>query len=457
MKKTKKASPVAAKKSAVRSPKKSAPVKKKTPRKVQPPVAPASSRVPQEPIYSQDLNGGSDGYKFGKVFLGIFIVLIGVLYLLKSFGLISDNLNLEIWQLWPVFIIFLGLAILNGRGWLSTLFTVFITILTMIVAAVLMFSSLLVSSGVPVEENNWEVMVPMINHKAVVKSPVPVSIEKLSGIQGAIVEIKNGLGALKISSSTAKVVEGEITGGFKDLGKIVSLEGDNWQKVQINASNAGNTSSNHNWSLSLADNLPLKLNVDSGVSALDLDLRANQVEELRVVAGATRLNIIMGDKAQNSQVNINAGAASVKLRLPLNMAARVVVNSGAASFNLSQLDKIKDNVYESANYADSDRKLDITIDSGVSTLDVSWYTPIPAQSASDRYLDGAKISWSEAFELIRTCEVKQVSYNDKSGSTVELTLKNGRQVIFAQPQDSVIKNDIDAAAPRCGSVPVLLK
>ena len=69
----------------------------------------------------------SKNWNIGAIFWGLLFVLIGVLLLLNNFGIIEVNLS-NIWQLWPVIIIGIGLSVLSPRGWLWGIISVILTI-----------------------------------------------------------------------------------------------------------------------------------------------------------------------------------------------------------------------------------------------------------------------------------------------------------------------------------------
>jgi hypothetical protein len=76
-------------------------------------------------------------FDFGKLSLGLFLIVLGILYLGKNMGWINLDFNFNLWQLWPLLIIFAGLSLLTGRT-VASIFAGIILTLTVITIAFVM-------------------------------------------------------------------------------------------------------------------------------------------------------------------------------------------------------------------------------------------------------------------------------------------------------------------------------
>ena len=70
------------------------------------------------PRCDRDKNWG-----IGRIFWGLLLVLIGGLLIADNFGWVSVNW-LDLWRLWPLFIIAAGLSVLSVRGIVWKIFTI---------------------------------------------------------------------------------------------------------------------------------------------------------------------------------------------------------------------------------------------------------------------------------------------------------------------------------------------
>jgi hypothetical protein len=126
------------------------------------------------------------------------------------------------------------------------------------------------------------------------------------------------------------------------------------------------------WDIRLNGDIPLNLKIDSGASATVLDLTDLKVVELDIDTGASSTEVSLPANAGNTVVDIDSGAASVNIRVPSGVAARIKVKSGIASINVDSIrfPRLDGGLYQSADYATATNRADITIDTGVGSVDI---------------------------------------------------------------------------------------
>lgn len=74
-------------------------------------------------------SGHRGGFNPGKLFFGLFLIGLGLLYLAKNLGFLPASFNVEWEKLWPLLIIFLGLSFFTGRNWASIIIIILFTII----------------------------------------------------------------------------------------------------------------------------------------------------------------------------------------------------------------------------------------------------------------------------------------------------------------------------------------
>ena len=123
------------------------------------------------------------------------------------------------------------------------------------------------------------------------------------------------------------------------------------------------------WQISLPDDLPIKLKVETGAAKCDLDLRHLLVKEFSLETGASSSRVEFPMQAGHTKARIEAGAASVHLVIPTAVAARIKVESAISTI---EIDKSrftqKGNFYESADYDKAAHTLDLKIEMGAGSL-----------------------------------------------------------------------------------------
>ena len=126
------------------------------------------------------------------------------------------------------------------------------------------------------------------------------------------------------------------------------------------------------WDIRLNREIPLSLKLDSGASASTLDLTDLKVVDLDIDTGASSTEVTLPANAGNTRVDIDSGAASINLHIPIGVAARIRVKSGIASVNVdsNRFPRIDGGFYESVDYATASNRADITIDTGVGSVEI---------------------------------------------------------------------------------------
>jgi hypothetical protein len=62
------------------------------------------------------------------LFGGLFLIFLGLIFLLTNLGLLPSSVWDEIWKFWPVLIIMLGIRLLTGKNHVSRLITTILTL-----------------------------------------------------------------------------------------------------------------------------------------------------------------------------------------------------------------------------------------------------------------------------------------------------------------------------------------
>ena len=114
------------------------------------------------------------------------------------------------------------------------------------------------------------------------------------------------------------------------------------------------------------------MKIDSGASSSKLDLTDLKVVDLDIDTGASSTEVSLPVNAGNTRVDIDSGASSLNLHIPTGVAARIRVKSGIASVNVdsNRFPRQDGGLYQSADYATAANRADITIDTGVGSVEI---------------------------------------------------------------------------------------
>lgn len=304
-----------------------------------------------KPVGEPTLRSLSSDLLWGGMFL-----LAGVLLLLGSLGVINIYLS-EIWRLWPIIIIMVGLSILSLRGWAAV--------------AVYGVSALVIGALVFVTLTG-----ALKNDDDISRETFNITSES-DDIQNMALSIEAGAGSINVSSAdSGTMAEGESRGSNTQLRTNVTTDGET-QKVRLSQRRDGGwmgPGSFSNLDIRLNKDLPTDLEIDAGASSINADLSDIKLRSLLVDSGASSIDLKLGDKLDNSEITIDTGASSVSVRVPRDSGIKLVLDAGLSSRDLpSDYEKLDDKTYQSSNYDDADKKITINVDMGISSFKLSTY------------------------------------------------------------------------------------
>jgi hypothetical protein len=256
-----------------------------------------------------------------SLFWGTLFILVGGLFLLANLGIIA----VSAWALiLPVGIIALGLWLLFGLG----------------------------GGGSPPEH-----------------ASIP-----LNGANAAQVRINHGAGKLVVQAGAepGELLSAACGGG---LHQRTSRAGSRLDLVLSVPEGAfpffGWSGRTLDWDLRFNPDVPLSLDVRYGASETVLDLEDLRVIDLKLSTGASSTRLTLPAAAGFTLARVEAGAASVDIRIPSGVGARVRSEAGLADIHLDQarFERHGDR-YVTSDFEYADNKVDLEIQAGVGSVRV---------------------------------------------------------------------------------------
>jgi hypothetical protein len=202
----------------------------------------------------------------------------------------------------------------------------------------------------------------------------------LDGAAEARISMHHGAGELRVAggASADEILSGSFTGGIKqevvqngdrlDLTLKVPSDGFPFVFAPI----VWGKGDRIRWDVQLNQQVPIFLEVNSGASDAQLDFQETQIKELVIKTGASSTSIVTPAQAGFTRLKIEAGAASVKIRVPENVAASLKVDGGLLGVDVDQ-DRFPKTgkLYQSPDYDTAPNKLEIKVDAGAGSISVS--------------------------------------------------------------------------------------
>lgn len=295
---------------------------------------------------------------FSKVFWGLLVIFIGACLLMVNFGLMNSESFEQIWRLWPVVLIALGLSIMaRGSGKIASGFL-----------GVLSFVILIGFFGAFLHPATR----PFLTKETVEAKKTIIAEPINEDATLAKIDISVGAANLDISGGSSQLIEGEIDSNFVS----VETERDFVDKTDVFKINSKGTSfpflhGKNDWQLSLSDQLPIELSVNAGAVDATIDLANTKTKKFTYKAGATTANITFPKDIDLAQADINVGASTVTLGIPQDVGVKISAKTGATSNNFTAFGLEKNgDVYQSKSYDTFAKKLEINLETGASSIEL---------------------------------------------------------------------------------------
>lgn len=300
---------------------------------------------------------------YRKIFWGVLLVLIGVLFILKNTGVLVFSWH-TFWNLWPVILILWGVSLIPIKDWIK----VVLSLVTIIIAfiAVQRYGN---------NDNwNWHFNYNDKDKKRI-EEPITqnLSEDMDSIVKNATLVLNIGVGDFSISDTTGKLIEIDRTGS-EGRYSMTSEDNDSMRVIKLSLDKAefkGEVKNTVKMKLNTTPVWDLELNV--GAAEVDFDLSPFKTRKVNLQGGASDIEVKLGDLYPESNVNIEAGAASIKLLVPKEAGCDITNNTFLASKNFEGFKKTSNHHYQTEGYAEAKTKIHINMEAGMASISVERY------------------------------------------------------------------------------------
>jgi Domain of unknown function (DUF5668) len=302
------------------------------------------------------------------------LIVVGSIFLLQNLGLLAPTAWLNLWRLWPLLLVVIGLDLLLAHQ-----------------------RSLAIVLGLAVSVFALGLIAGMVNvpglsaPRSATAGPVTsrAQTQTLRGASQAAVTLRFGAGELDVSAlqnggpddlasmsyngppGPTPEAQYSVTNGIGRLNYQLSGRDGGFVALFGNRGGAGTSESRLN--VNLKPDLPLSLTVQTGATQARLDLSQLRVGTLDVSMGAADTLVRLPQNAGTTTAHFSGGATSLTLEIPDGVAAQIRTRGGLNTVSVDQtrFPAAGADVYRSADYATATNKVDITVETGVSTIRVS--------------------------------------------------------------------------------------
>jgi hypothetical protein len=299
------------------------------------------------------------------------LIMGGALLLLQNMGYVSGLSWSNLWRLWPLLLIAMGIDTLFSRRSAAGAILSALLILALLGGAVYVLMN---ASNFPwmaqwVQESGW--------HSERIEYP-------LAGVERArvLIDWSSVPLRLEVLDDSPNLIEGTVVyrgrlefdaseGRRPTVLLSTTSVGAGWSPA-IWTESADLEGQERRWVLGLSPRVPIDLELDGGSGSAQTDLRGLELQALSldVASGGVDLYLPRGDY----QAEIDGGSASLDLYLPPNSGVRLEVDGGSGALypgerlNLVEGERDEDGVWETANIRGADSILEIDLDVASGTV-----------------------------------------------------------------------------------------
>jgi len=310
---------------------------------------------------------------YRKIFWGLMLVLIGVLFILKNTGVVYFNWHTA-WHLWPAILILWGIALIP----IKDIYKVVLSLLTVVVC---FFA---VEHYGPKDDHNWNF--EWNDHHSKTNDKDSDS-EEYSNVMSedydpitkyANLKLNIGAGNFGIRDTTAKLIElkndnDNATYSMTAEPKNSSTDSLTQIKVSLNKGEFNDGNMKNNVIMKLNPNPIWDMELSVGAADVNFDLSGFKTRNIKVEGGASDIKLQLGSALPLTDLRIEAGAASITIRIPESSGCDIVSNTFLASKDFKGFSKMGNQHYQTSNYSSSSKKISINLQAGVAKVEVIRY------------------------------------------------------------------------------------
>lgn len=302
---------------------------------------------------SNNFEKNSKGFSFTAGFL----ILLGIVFLLNNFGVLSWDLWQNLWKFWPILLVLFGVEIILGRN-ASVKSFVFLLILIFLVPLILILNPF---TGNPLATKKVNFEKPLGNlTKARLRFELPSTNLKIGNLNEN--SAKSFSGFLKYSQVLPKPRLTENRNFGEVEYKIIQ---ENKKQIPL-SNNIGNSGE-----FKLTSSIPLRLSFVSNSGVFDLNLKKLRVAEVEINSktGTIKANFA---KDFSTKAYFFTQASLITLTIPKEDGASLKIVSSFKSLKIdsTRFKRIDKENYKTTNFDQAAVKIEIEITGSASSIEI---------------------------------------------------------------------------------------
>jgi hypothetical protein len=305
--------------------------------------------------------------KSSHIFWGTIFLGLGILLLINNFYNVSLDFDL-LWKIAPLILVFIGISIFIKNQY-GKYILVFLSaaVLALTVFALVNNTSNLIKGDLNFTFDSED--------EVILSDSSFYSYKPIDNINQAKLIFNGAAGRFRINSVTENLIDAN-TFSVKDMHFMKVETKDSVAHIEFGMRDEnvklGKNRKNH-IDFSLNKNIIWDLNFDCGAASMNFDLEEFKVKSVDVDMGAADLKLKIGSKYPETKIFIDAGASSISLKIPASSGCELIADAVLSSKNFDGFKKIGSNKFRTENYDQSENKIFIELNCGVSSINIERY------------------------------------------------------------------------------------
>ncbi len=301
--------------------------------------------------------------KTNHFFWGIFLTVLGLLFLLDNFTAINIDID-HFLRLWPIIIILIGLKLLIKNNIVTNIIVFIAAVLTALIFYAFIFN--------PFSCGRMHFYRDMKKEKT-----ESISYFYSPKIKSANLNIDFDFGKMNIDNATDKLIDGEIrykTNNYKFDGEVSDtnafffLNSDGSKK---NFTIVLPSKSNRNYlNIQLNQNPIWDIKINTNISDFDLNLSSLKSKELKFESNFSNGKLKLGYPLNETAIYLDINFSNLEIDYPDEAAIELITDKNFSTINIKGLEKIEKNLYRSKNFDKSKDHFVIIISSNFSAVTI---------------------------------------------------------------------------------------
>ncbi len=307
-------------------------------------------------------------FDFGKFSFGLFLVIIGLLYLAKNTGWLPLNLQFDIWQLWPMLLIFFGLSFVSGKGLSGVLVGSIFTMTVLVIATIFIADK--VTLRLDPELTNLS-MIEGHLPSATLTQNYPIIIDQYSTSRSANISIKHELGILNISGNSNKLITGNLSTNYaKLLTNSQTVSSTQAIAIESISKNSRAETSFSELTLQLSNTLPINLSLETGIANADLNFNNLLIKNLNVNSKGSTINLSLTNQDFDQNLKFTGQVSALTINLPADAAIKIT-GPEISQYKIENLKSANESL-SSKTYQSATTTINLNLEFPPETLTVNW-------------------------------------------------------------------------------------